>query len=152
VPDPNDIKKQSQMNSEQVTPEEAAAEMSDAHKWAPHVSDGLDALEHAISKEELKKWSKLVAEAWSDDTFKERLIKDPPAALKQFGIDVPEGIEFRVVENTAKVRYVTLPPKPAGDASDLYGGALGSAAAFTSSTTFFCRPPTWADTWIIITA
>jgi hypothetical protein len=151
--DPNDIKKQTHLNSEDVTPEQAAAEMSKGEKWAPHVSDGLDALENAISRKELKKWSKVVAEAWADDTFKERLIKDPPAALKEFGIEVPPGVEFRVVENTDKVRYVTLPPKPVGDASDLYGGGLGAgAAAFTSSTTFFTRPPTWADTWIIITA
>src|SRR4051812_40251927 len=110
MPDPSEIKKQTEMNSDNVTPEEAA-EMSKGEKWAPHVSDGLDALERAISKEELKKWSKVVAEAWSDDAFKERLMQDPPSALKEFGIDVPAGVEFRVVENTDKVRYITLPSK-----------------------------------------
>jgi Nitrile hydratase, alpha chain len=111
--------------------------MSKAEKWAPHVSDGLNALEKAISKAEHHKWSQVVAEAWSDDKFKERLMQDPPSARKEFGIEVPAGVEIRVVENTDKVRYITLPPKPVADATELYEGELGAtAAAFTSSTTF----------------
>jgi hypothetical protein len=154
MPDPNEIKKQTHMKSENVTPEEAAAKMSKADKWAPHVSDGLDALENAISKVELKKWSKVVAEAWTDDKFKERLMRDPASALKEFEIHVPAGIKIKVVENTDKVRYITLPPKPTAYATELDEKELRAvAAAFTSSTTFMCRrPPTWADTWIIITA
>jgi Nitrile hydratase, alpha chain len=149
---PNEIKKQTYINSENVTPEEAA-EMSKAEKWAPHVSDGLDALEKAIAKAELKKWSQVVAEAWRDDKFKERLMQDPISALKEFGIEVPAGIEIRVVENTDKVRYITLPPKPVTDATELHEGELGViAAGFASPTSFSHRPPTWADTWIMVTA
>ena len=151
MPDAKDIKKQKKLKSDKVTPEQAA-EMAKGEKWAPHVSDGLDALERAISKKELKKWSKVVAEAWADDAFKRRLMKNPPLALKKFGIDVPAGLEFRVVENTDKVRYITLPPKPQGDVTSLSGVAGVAAASCTSCTSFRCRPPTWADTWIIITA
>jgi hypothetical protein len=150
MPDAKDVKKQRKLKSDKVTPKQAA-EMSKGDKWAPHVSDGQDALERAISKAELKKWSKVVAEAWADDAFKRRLMKNPAASLKKFGIDVPPGLEFRVVENTDKVRYITLPPKPEGDVTSLSGGG-GFAASCTSCTSFRCRPPTWADTWIIITA
>lgn len=155
MPDPNEIKKQTQMKSKKVTPEEAAGEMSKAEKWAPHVSDGLDALEKEISKQKLKKWAKLFAEAWSDDKFKERLMRHPRSVLKEFEIDVPTGVKIKVVENTDKVRYITLPPKPDASATELDEKELGAVAAgFTSSssTTFACRPPTWADTWIVITA
>ena len=151
MPDAKDIKKQRKLKSDKVTPRKAA-EMAKGEKWAPHVSDGLDALERAISKSELKKWSKVVAEAWADDAFKRRLMKNPSSALKKFGIDVPPDLEFRVVENTDKVRYITLPPKPQGDVTSLSGGAGFAAACCTSCTSFRCRPPTWADTWIIITA
>jgi hypothetical protein len=151
--DPKDIKKQKSVKSDHVTPKDAA-ERAKGDKWAPHVRDGVDALEKAFSKEELKKWSQLVAETWIDDTFKERLKKDPVSALKAYGILVPEGIELRVVENTEKVRYITLPPKPAADVTDLRAGDLTAAAVAASccSTSWRCRPPTWADTWIILTA
>ena len=150
--DPKTIKKKTSVRSRHVTPKDAA-KRAKGDKWAPHVSDGVDALEKAFSKAELKKWSQVVAEAWCDDNFKEHLKRDPVSALKTFGIVVPAGLELRVVENTDKVRYLTLPPKPQGGVADLKGDDLKAAvAAFTSSTTFFCRPPTWADTWIVITA
>jgi hypothetical protein len=152
MPTAKDIKKQTKLKSDKVTPKQAA-EMSKGEKLAPHVSDSpADDIERAISKKELMKWSKVVAEAWADYAFKERLMKNPASALKKFGIDVPQGLEFRVVENTDKVRYITLPPKPQGDVTSLSGGAGFAAACCTSCTSFRCRPPKWADTWIIITA
>jgi hypothetical protein len=144
MPDPNEIKKQTQINSEHVTPEEAAAEMSKAEKWSPHVN----ALETAMSKVELKKWAQVVAKAWSDGKFKERLLQDPPSALREFGIDVPAGAEIRVVENTEKVRYITLPAKPVADATELDERELAAVAGGFTSSTFFCGVPKWADTWI----
>jgi hypothetical protein len=144
MPDPNEIKKRTQINSEHVAPEESKAE-----KWSPHVRDGLDALEAAMSKEELKKWSQVVAAAWSDGKFKERLLQDPPSALKEFGIDVPAGADIRVVENTDKVRYITLPAKPVADATELDERELAAVAGGFTSSTFFCGVPKWADTWVI---
>jgi Nitrile hydratase, alpha chain len=149
----NEIKNQTYMNSENVTPKEAA-EMSKAERWAPHASDGLDAFEKAIARAEIEKWSQVVAEAWSDDEFKARLMQDPSSALKEFGIEVPAGVEIRVVEDTDRVKYVTLPPKPVGDAAKLPEGESGAIpAGFTVSTSFALRlPQTWADTWVAITA
>jgi len=151
--DPKDIKKQKSVKSDKVTPKDAA-ERAKGDKWAPHVRDGVDALEKAFSQAELKKWSQLIAETWIDEGFKERFKKDPMSALKAYGILVPEGIELRVVENTDKVRYLTLPPKPSADVTDLRGGDLTATAVAASCccTSWRCRPPTWADTWIVLTA
>ena len=44
--DLNEVKNQTHINSDEVTREEAA-EISSAEKWAPHLSDGLDAFERA---------------------------------------------------------------------------------------------------------
>ena len=60
----------------------------------------------------------LVAQAWSDESLKERLISDPAAVLAEYGIDVPEGIELRVVEDTDEVCHLVLPPSPSGDLLD----------------------------------
>ena len=150
--DLNEVKNQTHINSDEVTREEAA-EISSAEKWAPHLSDGLDAFERAIFKVEHQKWMQVLAKAWSDETFKERLMRDAPSALKEFGIKAPAGVEFRAVENTDSVTYITLPLRPSGSASKLSEQELGSVAAGFASLTSSARlPQTWADTWIATTA
>ncbi len=65
-----------------------------------------------------KQWGLLVAKAWSDENLKERLIADPAAVLEENGIDVPYGIELKVVEDTDQVRHLVLPASPSDDLSD----------------------------------
>jgi Nitrile hydratase, alpha chain len=60
-------------------------------------------------------WSQLVARAWADPAFKQRLIADPAAVLKENGLLVPAGIKIIVVENTNKVLHLTLPLPPAAE-------------------------------------
>jgi hypothetical protein len=57
-------------------------------------------------------WSMLVARAWSDAAFKQKLVADPAAVLKENGLLLPPGIQVKVVENTEKVLFLTLPLKP----------------------------------------
>jgi hypothetical protein len=58
-------------------------------------------------------WSQITARAWSDDAFKKRLLADPAAALKEYGLGVPAGIQIKVLENTDKLLNLVLPIKPA---------------------------------------
>jgi Nitrile hydratase, alpha chain len=101
--------------------------------------------ESARNAEEMqKKWAQLVAQAWSDEAFKARLIENASAVLRQQGIDVPVGIEVRVVENTDKVNYLVLPPKPAGDVTELTSNQLSQVAAGASVLAppcYACRSP-----------
>jgi hypothetical protein len=54
--------------------------------------------------------ARLIARAWQDDAFKQQLVDDPRAAIAaETGRAVTEGIEVRVVEETASVRYLVLP-------------------------------------------
>src|SRR5262249_13806738 len=75
----------------------------------------------------MKKWSKLVAQAWADDRLKQRLLTDPAAVLAEHGIEVPAGAEVRVLEVTEDVRYFMLPPKP-GSVMELNEGELAAVA------------------------
>jgi len=50
-------------------------------------------------EEQSKKYAKLIAKAWGDESFKERLIADPKAALLAEGISVPLGLDPRYVCN-----------------------------------------------------
>jgi nitrile hydratase len=52
--------------------------------------------------------AKIVARAWQDPAFKERLIADPKAACAELGIDATALNEFVVLENTEKVRHMVV--------------------------------------------
>lgn len=53
-----------------------------------------------------------------DEGFKQRLLADPAAVLKEEGVETPPGIEVRVVANTEKVFHFVLPAKPSRELSD----------------------------------
>ena len=52
--------------------------------------------------------AKLVARAWTDARFKERLIANPKAACAEMGIDATAINEFVVLENSEKVRHMVV--------------------------------------------
>ena len=52
--------------------------------------------------------AKIVARAWVDAKFRERLIADPKAACAEIGIDATSINEFVVLENTEKVRHMVV--------------------------------------------
>jgi nitrile hydratase alpha subunit len=63
-------------------------------------------------KESSKAFSRLVEKAWSDEAFKERLLTDGARVLKEAGINVPEGVDVKFLENSEKVVHVVLPSPP----------------------------------------
>ncbi len=66
-----------------------------------------------MSKEEQsKKIGQVIAKAWNDDRFKERLLKQTNAVLKEEGIDVPAGVQLQALEDTDTVVHFVIPAKP----------------------------------------
>ena len=63
---------------------------------------------------QMRTWAKIVAQAWADADYKARLLADPVAVLKEAGLDLPAGVDLRVVENTANVAHFVLPAPPIG--------------------------------------
>ena len=52
----------------------------------------------------------LVQTSLQDDSFRQRLLDDPKAAVEQeLGRRLPEGVEVRVVEESAQTIYLVLP-------------------------------------------
>ncbi len=72
-------------------------------------------------------WSQIVALAWRDDAFKRRLLSDPAAVLKEYGLVVPPYVEVKVLEDTSLVYHLTLPCKPDAQ-SDISEEDLASIA------------------------
>src|SRR5579872_2415747 len=58
-------------------------------------------------------YAKIVAHAWKDPRFKEKLLKNPKVALKEMGMDIPENFEVRVIEDKANSMTLVLPKAPA---------------------------------------
>jgi len=52
--------------------------------------------------------AKVVARAWTDPAYKERLLSDATAAIKEFGFEGPEGEFMVVVENTPDVHNLVV--------------------------------------------
>lgn len=71
------------------------------------------------TEEQTKKYQKIIAKAWADEAFKERLLAKPSEVFSEEGIDVPKDVEIRVVEATSSVRYFVLPPKPGDNTHDI---------------------------------
>jgi nitrile hydratase subunit alpha len=52
--------------------------------------------------------AKVVARAWVDPAYKERLLKDATAAIKEFGFSGLQGEDMVVVENTPEVHNLVV--------------------------------------------
>jgi hypothetical protein len=69
-----------------------------------------------ISQEQV--WGQIVARAWSDEDFKQRLLSDPRDVLTEYGLEMPDGAALRVVQDTPEVHHLVLPVSPEGDLAD----------------------------------
>jgi nitrile hydratase subunit alpha len=46
--------------------------------------------------------------------YRSRAVSDPRGVLREFGLELDEGVEVRVWDSSAEVRYLVLPERPAG--------------------------------------
>jgi nitrile hydratase len=60
---------------------------------------------------------------YKSNEYRARAVAEPRTVLGEFGVDLPDGVEVRVWDSTAEVRYLVLPERPA-DADALAEEAL----------------------------
>jgi len=46
--------------------------------------------------------------------YRSRVVREPRAVLAEFGMEVDDGVELRVVDSTSEQRYLVLPLRPEG--------------------------------------
>jgi nitrile hydratase len=46
--------------------------------------------------------------------YRSRAVSDPRGVLREFGVELPDDVEVRVVDSTADIRYLVIPRRPAG--------------------------------------
>jgi hypothetical protein len=64
-----------------------------------------------------KQWSKIIAKAWADDSFRDRLLSEPKAVLRAQGFATTREVcvtlaETCEMESSDEILYLALPPKP----------------------------------------
>ena len=79
----------------------------------------------------VNEWSKLIARAWSDSSYKEKFIADPKSCFREAGLALPDEVDVRVDQFSSRWRIesssdfsriiftVGLPPKPTDLSEDL---------------------------------
>ena len=73
-----------------------------------------------------KAYSKVVAKAWSNSDYKNKLLNDPRAALSDMGLEVPTSLEISVMENSTQKMHLVLPAPPIEEPLD--EGSLANIA------------------------
>lgn len=93
------------------------------------------------NKKELEE--KIVARAWTNESFKQELLRDPKMTIeKTIGIKFPQNIEVQVLEETSNQLYFILPMQPDDKFSpdelseedlDRVGGGSGEGSYLTAN-------------------
>jgi hypothetical protein len=52
---------------------------------------------------------RVINKSWDDPEFKRRLLADPVNVLRAEGVNLPEGLRVRVIEDTEKLLHLVLP-------------------------------------------
>ena len=85
--------------------------------------------------------AELIAACWKDDALKARFLADPKAVLTEHGIEPPEHLDVKVVENSDDTVHITLPQAPEGDdlSDEDLSAAAGGACTYYESWDETCR-------------
>jgi nitrile hydratase len=46
--------------------------------------------------------------------YRSRVVREPRAVLREFGLELPEHVRIRVHDSTAEMRYIVIPRRPEG--------------------------------------
>ncbi|MTI79309.1 MAG: NHLP leader peptide family natural product precursor [Firmicutes bacterium] len=76
--------------------------------------------------------SELINRCWKDEAFKKEFIANPKKVLTENGVEVEDGVEYKVADlSDSNAKYITIPKPPkAGELSeedldDVSGGWFG---------------------------
>ena len=86
---------------------------------------------------------KVLLEASVLKDFRDQLLRDPASALRSRGIDVPEGVKVRIVEDDFNSVTIPLPPFVGRNITgktldDVYAGGSWTACTLCVMTTPIC--------------
>ena len=76
-----------------------------------------------------------LGDAWAEDpALRVRAEQDPRAVLSDYGVEVAEDLDARIVVNTAETFYLPMPPNPNASLEDsALTGVVGSGSCASSA-------------------
>jgi hypothetical protein len=79
-------------------------------------------------------YARIVARSWADEGFKNRLLSNPGDVLsKEYGLQIPSGMQIVARENTDVKVYVALDAKPHSDVARAEVDRLSASSTFGSA-------------------
>jgi hypothetical protein len=91
--------------------------------------------------EQKNQLASLFAACWKDEALKARFMSDPKAVLAEYDMDVPYGMDVKVVENADNCVHITMPAPPTGsnELSDKeLSNAAGGCATYSALAEYYC--------------
>jgi hypothetical protein len=86
--------------------------------------------------EQKNQLASLFAACWKDEALKARFMSDPKAVLAEYDMDVPDGMDVKVVENADNCVHITMPADPSGSmelSDEELSNAAGGCGLFFAS-------------------
>ena len=62
-----------------------------------------------MTKENAIKYGEIISKCWEDEVYREEFIRDPESVLLEKGIELEEGITYKVIQAPKLVEYFVLP-------------------------------------------
>ena len=97
--------------------------------------------------EQKNQLASLFAACWKDEALKARFMSDPKAVLAEYDMDVPDGMDVKVVENADNCVHITMPAPPTGS-MELSDEELSNAAGGCPVTYTHLKLPTNREVWL----
>jgi hypothetical protein len=91
-------------------------ERENSYRWQPvpgkESQELIKKLGEKMATANSKAMAKVIAKAWTDPAFKDRLYNDPANVLAAEGVKLPKGAKVYVHENSNSEVHVVLPQRP----------------------------------------
>lgn len=62
-----------------------------------------------MTKENAIKYGEIISKCWEDEVYREEFIRDPESVMLEKGIELEEGIIYKVIQAPKLVEYFVLP-------------------------------------------
>ena len=62
-----------------------------------------------MTKENAIKYGEIISKCWEDEVYREEFIRDPESVMMEKGIELEEGITYKVIQAPKLVEYFVLP-------------------------------------------
>ena len=72
-------------------------------------------------------YEKVLSKCWANPAFKQQLLADPARALKAEGVELPEGLKVRAVEDSAGQFTFVIPARPAELTDEMLDSVVGGS-------------------------